>query len=220
LNRIKNILETELFLQKLSIGPIQISYDSNDWRQKMAKLAHQEWQRISDKDEIRLNTKREKYLRNVAEICDMVDRNITFDSSEEQVARRIAVTFFMMGYVPLNYINLSRMFVFSDGDERIILRFRHRAGSPTNISFVKRMVSEMLANKAHKGFLFCTPGLSGNAAVYAQSNSIKWYSLETMNSWIDGVLSSGYQGPSGDIFQHIDHMVSFIKRISLSLPGR
>ena len=129
------------------------------------------------------------------------------------------MTFFMMGYVPITYNSQSRMFVFNDGDEKIVLRFRHRSGAPTNIAFVRRMVVGMSITQAHKGFLFCTPGLSGNAADYALRHSIKWYSLETMNDWIESVLSSGYQGPTGNIFKHIDNMVYFLRRISLSLPG-
>lgn len=219
LYRIKNILLTELNAQKMSIGSCRISYDSNDWHQKVAGLAHEEYQRIAYKKEADLIAKRDRYLRNVAEICDMVERSSTLDSSEEQVARRIAVTFFMMGYVPISFNSQTRMFLFNDGEEKIVLRFRHRPGAPTNITFVKRMVDAMSITKAHKGFLFCTPGLSGNATDYAQSHSIKWYSLETMNAWIEGVLSSGYQGPKGDIFKHIDNMVYFLRRISLSLPS-
>lgn len=218
LNRVKIILQAELFAKKMNIGPCQISYDSKDWQQRISNLARDEWQRNSSGKEESLKANRDKYIRKVADICDLVDRNTTLDSSEEQVARRIAVAFFLMGYFPVNFDGSSRMFVFSDGDAKIIIRFRHRSGAPTNIAFVKRMVSEMHATHAPKGFLFCTPGLSGNADDYARANSIKWYSLEAMNSWINNVLSSGYQGPPGNIFQHIDRMTNFLRQISLSLP--
>jgi hypothetical protein len=183
-------------------------------------IVNRESQGMFSKEEERIKSKREQFLRYAAEISDLVERTITTDSSEEQAARRIAITFFMMGYFPISYVSQSRMFIFSDGDEKIVIRFRHRVGNPTNISFVKDMVRTMSANHAHKGFLFCTPGLSDNADNYARANSIKWYSLETMNEWIDNVLTSGYSGPAGDILQHTDKMVNFLRQIALSLKSR
>ena len=75
LNRIKNVLQTELNAQNMSIGSCRISYNSNDWRQKVAGLAHEQYQSISNKDEAELNATRERFLRNVAEICDMVEKH-------------------------------------------------------------------------------------------------------------------------------------------------
>jgi len=106
----------------------------------------------------------------------------------------------------------------SDGYENIAIRFRHRRGAPTNIRYVRRMVEEMSNNKAYKGFLFCTPGLTDNARVYARQHNITWYSLESMNRWIKNVNESGYDGPPGDIFRLLTNMTSFLRHISISLP--
>jgi hypothetical protein len=120
----------------------------------------------------------------------------------------------------MQYDGQTRILIFSDGEEKIVIRFRHRSGAPTNISYVKDMARIMLANHAQKGFLFCTPGLSQNAAKYANTNAIKWYSLETMNEWIDNVLTLGYSGPTGDILQHTEYMTNFLRHIALSLKSR
>jgi hypothetical protein len=53
-----------------------------------------------------------------------------------------------MGYLPIHYDGKSRILVFSDGEEKIIVRFRHRPGAPTNISYAKDMARAMLNNHA------------------------------------------------------------------------
>ena len=220
MSKVISILRNDLFLHTTTIGASQIPYKSDDWHQIIFSLVNQEWKDLYSKQEEASKQKKAKYLRYVAEISDLVERTSTFDISEEQVARRIAATFFLMGYFPVHYDNPSRMLIYSDGDENIAIRFRHRTGSPTNIAYVKRMVNDMVVNHAHQGFLFCTPGLSDNASNYSQANSIKWYSLETMNEWIDNVLSSGYSGPPGDILRHVESMYYFLSRISVALPSR
>jgi len=220
IEKIRSISQAHLASQKIAIRNHEILYSATDWRHIIMGIANQEGDDKFHSEESNVKTNKEKFLRYVAEIADIVEREITLDTSEEQAARRIAITFFMMGYYPILYDGQTRVFIFSDGDEKIVIRFRHRAGAPTNISYVKDMVKTMAFNHSNKGFLFCTPGLSQNAAKFANINGIKWYSLETMNEWIDHVLASDYSGPTGDILQNTERMVNFLRHIALSLRGR
>ncbi len=149
----------------------------------------------------------------IALLAELLMRPSSFDDSEEQVARRITASFFLMGYRPAEYYQDHRILTFTDGEERIVVRFRHRTGQAMNITYVKALTSVMSIIKADRAFLFCSPGLSGNAADYARQFQIKWYSLDDMNTWIEQVLRSDYNGPSGDLFEGIDNLISFIKRI-------
>ncbi len=88
----------------------------------------------------------------------------------------------------------------------------------TNVTYVERMVEAMGRHAASAGLLFCTPGLSGNGATVASKHGIKWYTLERMNEWIEQVAVGEYEGPSGDLFQHLDHLMQFIQSISVPLP--
>lgn len=218
-NKINKILTSKLLSQSIDIGAHRIPYSLNDWLHTINAIAHQEGENVFSKEENNIKLNRERYLQYAAEISNLAERSTTFDTSEEQVARRIAVTFFLMGYLPVHYESRTRILVFNDGSENITIRFRHRQGNPTNISYVRDMTKEMLVNHSRIGYLFCTPGLSQNAAKYAQSNGINWYSLEAMNEWIDNVLSSGYSGPIGDILKHTEDMVVFLRHITLSLKS-
>lgn len=160
-----------------------------------------------------------KYQTFLAILTDLILRSSSYDDSEEQIARRLTATFFLMGYVPYSYNSEDRVIVFEAGEDKVIVRFRHRSGIATNITFVEKLVNRMQAERISRGFLFCSPGLSGNAATYANSHSIKWYTLETMNQWITQVFRSDYGGPSGNIFTHLDNLGSFLSKISLKLPG-
>lgn len=219
-NKIYKILYSKLSSQIINIGGQKIPYSLNDWLHKITDIAHQEGENAFSQEETKIKLNRERYLQYAAEIGNLAERSTTYDTSEEQVARRIAVTFFLMGYLPTFYDSRTRILVFTDGDENIAVRFRHRFGNPTNVSYVKDMAKIMLANHSQKGYLFCTPGLSQNAAKYAQSNGVIWYSLETMNEWIENVLLSGYSGPTGDILKYTDGMINFLRYITLSLKSR
>lgn len=219
INKINKILSSKLQSQSIDIGGQQILYSLNDWLNTINDIAHQKGENVFSKEENNIKLNRERYLLYAAEISNVAERSTTFDTSEEQAARRIAVTFFLMGYLPVHYESRTRILVFNDGSENITIRFRHRQGNPTNVSYVRDMAKEMLVNHSRIGYLFCTPGLSRNAAKHAQSNGINWYSLETMNEWIDNVLSSGYSGPTGDILKHTEDMIVFLRHITLSLKS-
>lgn len=219
-SKIHKILHNKLLEKTININGEKISYSINEWLNKIIDIARQEAESTFYEKEKNIKLKRERYLQYVAEIDNLAGRSTTFDTSEEQVARRIAVTFFLMGYLPVHYNNQTRVLVFNDGTENIIIRFRHRPGNPTNISYVKDMKRIMLASNSKRGFLFCSPGLSQNAAQYSQDNGITWYSLEAMNKWIDNVLSSDYFGPAGNILNHTDTMIMFLRQITLTLKNK
>lgn len=124
-----------------------------------------------------------------------------------------------MGYTPLQFDRQNRTLLFTDGGERLLVRFRHRTGNATNITYVEKLLSLMLANGAARGFLFCSPGLSGNAENYANTKKIKWYTLEKINIWIDEVLVSDYSGPAGDALRNLDTLINFLTTISYSLAS-
>lgn len=158
--------------------------------------------------------------QSLALVSELLMRSSGFDDSEEQVARRITATLFLMGYKPSYYFQEDRTLIFSDGEEKLFVRYRHRTGQATNINYVKTLYSKMRFSGATKGLLFCSPGLSDNAAVYAKQSGITCYSLETMNDWINSVLKSDYSGPTGDLLDNINHLMGFIKRLSVPLQYR
>jgi len=160
------------------------------------------------------------YVSELGGFLALVMRPSTLDESEEQVARRLVGAFFIMGYMPTYHDSAQRILLFTDGEESILVRFRHRDGTATNISYVKKVVENMRFHKAVRGFLFCSPGLSGNAAQYADSHRIKWYTLETMNEWINQLLVSQYAGPLGDILENLDKAQKFLGTLSRALPAR
>lgn len=162
----------------------------------------------------------DRHFSSLASLAELLLRTSTYDDSEEQVARRITAAFFLMGYMPLSYDSENRTILFTDGEEKTLVRFRHRAGIATNITYVEKLVSLMSRHGAIQGFLFCSPGLSGNAANYANLQKVKWYRLETMNPWIDQVLMSDYSGPSGDVLINLDKLRSFIATLSPMLAAR
>jgi len=156
----------------------------------------------------------EAYLSSLASISQLLSQPSTLDDSEEQVARRLTVAFFLMGYIPLLFDRQSRTLTFTDGVEIIMARFRHRNGRPTNITYVERLVGLMTKQGISRGFLFCSSGLSENADSYARKNKVIWYQLESMNEWIDQVLLSNYSGPSGEVLGNLDNLQKFIGHIS------
>lgn len=200
--------------QGIQIGSCRVSFSDQEWRSKLRSCAAEDIDATCRKEEARLND----YLGHVAALGQLASRSSTLDDSEEHIARRITAALFLMGYIPTQYDRQSRVLVFADGDEKLVVRFRHRSGIPTNISYVERMVSAMNVFGARKGLLFCTPGLSDNAALLAERSGIKSYSLSRMNDWISSVLSSRYAGPPGDIFSSLDILMRFIAQVATPLP--
>ena len=162
----------------------------------------------------------DKYSASLDSFSELIIRSSSFDDSEEQVARRLTVSMFLIGYKPVHYNNRDRTILFRDGEEKILVRFRHRTGSATNISYVRTLVSLMKAHNISNGLLFCSPGLSGQAKKYADQNSVKSYSLESMNEWINQILGSSYDGPEGEAFSNLHELRKFLRQISYKLHAR
>jgi hypothetical protein len=78
----------------------------------------------------------------------------------------------------------------------------------------------MRLQNIRKGYLFCTPGLSANGEKLAKESHISWYSLASMNDWIEQTISYGYKGPNGDIIQHLERLERFISQISIQISSR
>jgi DnaJ domain len=156
----------------------------------------------------------ENYISSLAFMSEILFRPSTLDDSEEHVARRLTVSFFLMGYIPVLFDSQHRTLTFSDGGEMIMARFRHRAGRPIHITYVEKLVRLMTEQGISRGFLFCSSGLSVDADNYAREKKVFWRQLESMNEWIDQVLRSGYSGPTGEVLPSIDNLQKFIGRIS------
>jgi hypothetical protein len=161
----------------------------------------------------------QRYQSELASIAELVLRPSTFDDSESQVARRITTAFFVLGYLPVGYSASDRTLLLAAGDEQVLVRFRHRSGAAVNISYVEKLVAAMRGNRIKRGYLFCSPGLSGNAARFAEENNVRWYTIETMSQWIDDALTADYDGPEGDILKNIDTLGSFLGQLSNALPS-
>lgn len=144
------------------------------------------------------------------QIMDILTRPSSQSDDEIHVARRISAALFVMGYAPVYYDSENRMMVFADGEEKLVARFRHRDGASVNVSYVERLHMFARAHGARHALLFCSPGLSENAAAYAKRHGITPYTLERMNAWIGDVSRSNYTGPNGDILEQIPKFIRFL----------
>lgn len=205
-------------IRRTRISSRFISFYDSSWQQRIQAIASEEM----DAENIRREAGLHEYKGKVGSLGEMVSRPSSFDESEEQIARRIAIAMFLMGYVPEKNDRQTRILVFTSGEERILVRFRHRAGMAINISYVERMIAAMQIYRCTRGFLFCTPGLSANGELLARKQGITWYSLKTMNEWVASVLDSNYAGPRGEILGLLDELMVFLGQISapLSYQGR
>lgn len=149
----------------------------------------------------------------------LLSRASTFTHTEETIGRRIAAALFVAGYLPTELRWGRRIILFGAGEERLLVRFRHRPGQTLNVTYVRTMVAEMRLHRATKALLFCTPGLSGNGQEEALAAGIAWYSLERMNEWFGSMGEAGYRGPDGDVLQSLSRLESFLQRITLGLTG-
>ena len=156
----------------------------------------------------------ESYISTLALLSQILFRPSTLDDSEEHIARRLTVSFFLMGYIPVLFDSQLRTLTFSDGGEMIMARFNQRARRPIDITYVEMLVRIMTEQGISRGFLFCSSGLSGDADEYAREKRVVWRQLESMNEWIDQVLVSGYSGPAGEVLASIDYLQKFIGHIS------
>jgi hypothetical protein len=181
-------------------------------RQHAASRAHAECKRKAKSFE--------KHASSCATFVEILTRPSTYDDSEIQVARRLAGCMFLTGYMPVHFDLTTRTLLCSDGDEKILVRFRHRTGNASNRAYVEKLV--MLAKKhgATKAVIFSSPGFSQNATAYADNNAVKYYSLDSMNVWIDEIISSNYAGPAGDILKNTDRLSQFLITISPRVARR
>ena len=161
-----------------------------------------------------------RYVSAIAALSGLLLRPTDLDDSEEQVARRVTATLFMMGYKPLGFDRRYRLLLFTDGEERLLIRFRHRSGPAVNVAYVQGMVDAMEYTGSAKGILFCAAGLSGNGEELAARHGIRWYSLSRMNEWIDSVIRARYAGPPGNILKLLEEIVTFVNHLSTPLPVR
>ena len=155
----------------------------------------------------------QKYFSILTYVSELLSQKSTLSDSEEIVARRLAISFFLMGYAPSYYDRDNRIIKFSDGSNSFLVRYRHRSGAPTNISYVEKLVELMKLYRSSSGYLFCSSNLSDNAAEYAEKNNIKWYTLDTMNNWVNSVSASDRSGPEGDILKHLSDLKTLVDSI-------
>ena len=194
----------------VNIGDQRISFISNDVSQKINQQAH----KAAAKDCHDRAAAFDRYNCDLASIVQLTTRASSFDDSEIQVARRLTAALFLSGYNPSYYDSKNRTILFSDQDEKLLVRFRHRSGAAVNVAYVDKLCELMRFHHVSNGLLFCSPGLSGNAARLAARQRIKSYTLESMNQWIDEILRSDRVGPTGDVLASIDILGKFLSGIA------
>lgn len=150
----------------------------------------------------------------LAQVIEVLRRPSSRHDDEIHVARRISVALFVMGYTPILYDSDNRMMVFADGETKLVARFRHRDGPSLNVTYVEKLHMFARAYGAKHALLFCSPGLSGNAAAYASEHGIRPYTLERMNAWMDDVSRSNYCGPQGEILELVQRLTEFLGGVS------
>ena len=165
-------------------------------------------------DKVNAKLKQEKdelniYLTIINDIEKLLIEESSFYDSESLFIRRLSASFFLMGYLPLSIDVKDRLLLVTDGNDRILIRFRHRDGIPANISYVNKLITLMDSYNATKSFLFCSPGLSANAQYRAKESNIASYSLEEMNSFVKKSIYSDYKGK--DILKDLSQFEIFMK---------
>jgi curved DNA-binding protein CbpA len=194
----------------LNIGDQRIALFASDFNQKIEQQAST----LAAKECHDKAAAFDRYNSDLASIVELTTRPSSFDDSEIQVARRLTAALFLSGYNPSYYDGETRTILFSDKDEKLLVRFRHRSGTAVNVAYVEKLCQLMSFHQASNGLLFCSPGLSGNAAGLAASQRIKSYTLESMNSWIDEILKSDRVGPTGDVLASLDILRNFLSAVT------
>ncbi|CAN5224154.1 hypothetical protein BH10PSE10_BH10PSE10_07120 [soil metagenome] len=197
-------------LKGVLIGDERIPLFAHDIQTIIERQAH----KITAKESHDRSSAFDRYTSDLAALVDLTTRPSSFDDSEIQIVRRLAATLFLTGFSVSHYDNENRIILFADQDEKLLVRFRHRSGAATNTAYVDKMHELMSIYQTSNAILFCSPGLSDNAAKLAKQKNIKWYTLESMNSWIDQILSSDHAGPTGDIFTKLDELRNFLSGVA------
>ena len=184
-------------------------------------ILHSEWRyRLKQQSRKRVRREDDAMRAHLDNVSDCLDRMLSAAQkpsramdAEGTVLRRLLIHFFLMGYAPVSHDADARIVTVRGGDDAIAIRYRHRSGSPVNTAFVRKLYEYMEGNNIRKGYLFAAPGLSGNAAEFADSCVIAHYSIGELNSWIAGITSRYYPGPRGDIIECIDSFMKFIREM-------
>ena len=100
-----------------------VRFDDPGWRDAIRAAAAEKVDAESRAEEESVD----RYHKILASLSELLGRSSSFADSEDQVARRIAAALFIMGYQPLHYDRQARILVFTDGQERLLVRYRHRA---------------------------------------------------------------------------------------------
>lgn len=194
----------------VTIGDQRVPLFASDYSQRIEQQAH----KLAAKECHDKAASFDRYNSDLASIVELTTRPSSFDDSEIQVARRLTAALFLSGYNPSYYDSETRTILFSDKDEKLLVRFRHRSGVAVNVAYVEKLCQLMNFHQASNGLLFCSPGLSGNAAGLAARQRIKSYTLESMNSWIDEMLKSDRVGPTGDVLASLDALRNFLSGVA------
>jgi len=125
---------------------------------------------------------------------------------EKEMAVRLLLGFFGIGYVPRAFDPSARTLSFDDEDGLTLVRYRHRTGRPADIRFVRDLIAAAEREAASSGravaklFLFSTAGFSENAKAECRSRGIAFYDAADFKEWLDGLRRRGFTGPRGDVF--------------------
>ncbi len=163
---------------------------------------------------VRLNEK----IENIIKFVSIAKNPSSRKDREEQIASRILICLFISGYVPLSHEKERRIVVLSDEKEKIVLRYRHRAGKPANAAYVKNLFDYMSLGEIKKGLIFTSHGLSKNASSFADKNGITHYSIKEVNVWANQAMSGKCDGPKGNIIDHINTLTAFLQRFAPDAP--
>lgn len=148
---------------------------------------------------------------------------------ETEMAVRLLLGFFGIGYVPRGCEPSSRTLSFDDPGGIVLVRYRHREGRPTGIRYVRDAAAEAEGASALSGrpvskvFLFSTAGFSRNAEAECRARGIAFYGAEDFKDWLDGLRLGGFYGPREDVFGALaafDRVMGELRGASASSPQR
>lgn len=148
-------------------------------------------------------------------------RSFTFvpSSSERNMALLLALGFFCEGYKPLELLAAERILVF-EGDVGIILvRYRHRGGSPTNVDYVRDFAAQQDGVKAlygkglERSYFFSSPGFSRNARAECEKQGVHCYDLEEFQDWLAELRRVAFLGPRDDLFQSLERLHGIVSQL-------
>jgi hypothetical protein len=165
----------------------------------------------------------QKYNIIMEYISTLISHPTTLNDSEIETACRLVVSFFVKGYIPVSFDKENRIIRFKYQEAETLVRFRHRSGSPLNISYIEKLVEQMNLYGIEKGAIFSSTGFSSSAKKYAINHKVQYYSyLEELNKWVSESVYTNI-GPEGDILRHLQDLRLFIdvmKTPQVSKPSR